>query len=245
MSGELTPPTRLVRGSRGSEVAVVQEWLTIHGIRVAIDGEFGPATERAIRTFQGLRLLERTGDITAETWDALVAPLALALRPPRVDTDTLGRVVVEVARQHLFAQPREVGGPNRGPWVRHYCKGRQDKWCAGFALTMLEQACAHLERPMPVPFTLSCDVLATRAMQKGRLVTELVARTAEVRPGMLFLLRSKTNPTDWIHAGLVEKAEDEAVQTIEGNSNVAGSTDGDGVYRRVRPRARLDFVRVE
>ncbi len=40
------------RGSNGKKVKLIQEWLCLHGFNIAIDGDFGPATEFAVKAFQ-------------------------------------------------------------------------------------------------------------------------------------------------------------------------------------------------
>ena len=42
--------------------------------RNPIDGEFGPATQRAIMNFQGERNLVQDGVVGVETWQALLKP---------------------------------------------------------------------------------------------------------------------------------------------------------------------------
>lgn len=42
----------LHRGSRGAAVAELQAMLADHGLRLAVNGDFGPATELAVRTWQ-------------------------------------------------------------------------------------------------------------------------------------------------------------------------------------------------
>lgn len=63
------------------------------------------------------------------------------------------------------------------------------------------------------------------------------------RPGDIFIMR-EYNPSSWtadadgwatIHTGIVEKyLGDGRVQTIEGNTNTGGSSQGNGVYRLIR-----------
>lgn len=46
------------------------------------------------------------------------------------------------------------------------------------------------------------------------------------------------------HVGFVEKVTPSTIQTIEGNTNTSGSSQGNGVYRLIRPRSsRLRYVR--
>lgn len=51
----------LRRGDRGGQVAALQSLLNHFGYRVAVDGDFGPATHRAVRSFQASRGLSRDG----------------------------------------------------------------------------------------------------------------------------------------------------------------------------------------
>jgi peptidoglycan hydrolase-like protein with peptidoglycan-binding domain len=57
----------LRRGSRGMEVRWVQERLNRHGAALAIDGQFGALTERAVREVQRIMHLEVDGVVGRET----------------------------------------------------------------------------------------------------------------------------------------------------------------------------------
>lgn len=41
------------------------------------------------------------------------------------------------------------------------------------------------------------------------------------------------------HVGFIDKVEGNKVYTVEGNTNTAGSREGDGVYRKVRMRSQI------
>jgi hypothetical protein len=232
----------------GRRARLVQEWLTLAGVGVVADGEFGPATAAAVRAFQRRAKLPSTGVVDEATFARLVAPMAAALAVPALAAGTgLGAAVVAVAKQHLAQRPREVGGQNRGPWVRLYMDGNEGPawpWCAGFATFVLAQACAALGRPMPVGRTYSCDVLAERARGADRLVGERPADPDRaIPPGSLFLVRR--SPGDWEHVGIVAAARPDAFHTVEGNTNDAGEREGYEVCARVRGYERKEFVRVE
>src|SRR5262245_26660853 len=47
---QLQKPLR--KGDEQGQVKLVQEWLCLHGEHVVIDGDFGPATEAAVKDFQ-------------------------------------------------------------------------------------------------------------------------------------------------------------------------------------------------
>ena len=73
------PGTVLRRGSTGSSVEQVQFWLSDLAqfdsslVRVSVDGSYGAATERAVRTFQQKQNLTADGVVGQTTWNALYA----------------------------------------------------------------------------------------------------------------------------------------------------------------------------
>lgn len=58
-------------GNRGQLVLNIQRALLKHGQRVVLDGDFGPATKRAVIAFQKKRGLVADGVCGQATWDAL------------------------------------------------------------------------------------------------------------------------------------------------------------------------------
>jgi len=64
----------LSSGAIGSQVKAAQWLLNEHGYGViAVDGVFGAATERAVKSFQSARGLSADGVIGARTWTALLS----------------------------------------------------------------------------------------------------------------------------------------------------------------------------
>ena len=59
-------------GSQGDAVRAAQTQLSGYGHKVAVDGVFGPATERATRAFQQAHGLPANGVVGPETWQALI-----------------------------------------------------------------------------------------------------------------------------------------------------------------------------
>lgn len=235
---KLRQPLR--RGDQQGQVKLVQEWLSLHGEHVAIDGDFGPATEAAVRDFQAKVEVEVTGIVDAATFGRLVAPMKAALAAIPAGGRSLGELLLAYARQHLAQHPLEVGGQNRGPWVRLYMKGNEGPpwaWCAGFACFCLKQACDTLDIEPPIAASFSCDVLANAARDKGRLVGR-----DKAGPGSFFLVRQ--TPTDWTHVGIVVSTSEQTFKTIEGNTNDDGSREGYEVCARTRGYNRMDFIRI-
>jgi peptidoglycan hydrolase-like protein with peptidoglycan-binding domain len=69
------------RGAKKMRAQRVQEFLTLNGFAVSIDGDFGPATEKRLRDFQTARGLPATGVVDMKTHEELVAPIVKALNP--------------------------------------------------------------------------------------------------------------------------------------------------------------------
>jgi len=232
------------KGGRGQKVKLIQEWLCLHGSHVAIDNDFGPATDRAVREFQKKNGLKPDGVVGKSTFAKLIRPMADALKPVSADGKSLGKMVVAYAEQHLKQSPLEIGGQNRGPWVRLYMNGNEGPdwpWCAGFACFILKQACRSLKVPLPIETSVSCDVLAGQAKQKGLFLSEAKAKDRElIRPGALFLVRR--TETDWVHTGIVLKTDADVFYTIEGNTNDEGSREGYEVCKRFRGYKAKDFI---
>lgn len=100
-------------------------------------------------------------------------------------------------------------------------------WCATFvAWCALQAGLAAL-----YPKTASCDVAANWFRSRGRF-SEYPAIGAQILFG---------TAADLNHTGIVIAYDAETVTTVEGNTNVTGSREGDGVYQRrhVRTSARV------
>lgn len=66
------PPDPVLRiGNRGQAVLNIQRALVKHGQRLVLDGDFGPATRRAVIAFQRKRGLVADGIVGPATWAAL------------------------------------------------------------------------------------------------------------------------------------------------------------------------------
>ena len=220
-----------------------QEWLCLHNIFVKVDGQDGPATQAAIRQFQRKNGLPETGIASGDTAAFLCQPLTSATNLGGFRAASPGEAVVTVAQHYLSFHPREVGGQNRGPWVRHFMRGNEGDawpWCCGTVCTILKQA-STLAGEMKIKYTASCDVLAQQAMKLGAFVVG--EKREDLAPGALFLIRGKV-PGDWTHTGIVTNFNVDHYFTIEGNSNDEGSREGHELCARIRAYRNVDFIRV-
>lgn len=226
------------KGDKGKGVKLIQEllWLHPHGVRLDIDGDFGPATEAAVKVFQSNANIDPSGEVDGATTKALHEPLVSA-QAHVSPASTLGATIVKVARKHLKSLPHETPPfRNTGPWVRLYMGGNEGKawlWCAGFVSYILRQASDAHHIPMPYKRTFSCDNILKEAVQKGKLLEH---GKGDPKPGDVFLIVKSANRNDAVHTGIVISVHKNSIRTIEGNTNDGGSRNGVEVASRFRSR---------
>jgi hypothetical protein len=102
------------RGDRGDAVEAVQAALGI-----AVDGIFGPQTERAVKRFQRRKGLTVDGVVGPETRDALgLEPFARGSVRRQASGVKLPRILIQIAECESGGNPRAVspGGQYRGKY---------------------------------------------------------------------------------------------------------------------------------
>ena len=243
------------------DVTKIQSWLNLYahsnpesGTATAIDGDFGPATETAVKNFQKAVKISQTGKVDNAVFAKLCKPMSTAFEGAAKGKN-LRELIVNVANNHLNQHPFELvikGQSNSGPWVRSYMDANEGEpwfWCMGFVQTIIDQATSQQGKDFRtlMPLTYSCDTVGTTALNKGllRRVVEIRTDPSIVKPGDIFLVQK--SPSDWFHTGLVMAIQDDVFETIEGNTNTDGSHNGTGVYRRLRNfvRSKLDVFSIE
>jgi hypothetical protein len=246
---ELAFPGVIKKGDSGANARRVQEWLSYHKFATTIDGGFGDATELRVKQFQTAKGITSSGKVDSKTWDALVAPLARALAPINpAGGANLADVTLAYARQHVRERPVELGGDNRGAWVRVYMAGNQGEswlWCAGFVTFILKQASDTLGQAMPIAGSFGCDALAYQAKAAGRFVPGSSVASGSVswpslHAAQIFLVRRTA--TDWVHTGFSFGGNQATFSTFEGNTNDNGSPNGFEACERVRSVTKKDFI---
>lgn len=233
----------LSNGNRGVAVKRVQEWLNLHGFGVVIDSNFGPVTAQALERFQDHMGMEPTGIVDEETFIQLVQPMCSVIEKQLRASESPQTTILTYAEAHLNQLPCEVGGRNRGPWVRLYMQGNEGTqwaWCAGFVVFLLHQTMESLNIAMPIRGSFSCDTLVAQAKDKGLFLSERDAWDVESLDGSIFMVRRTS--TDWTHTGVVIATQEVGFDTIEGNTNDDGEREGYEVCSRSRGYADKDFV---
>lgn len=236
---EIQIPTTLPfsEGDQGPSIKRLQEWLVLHGYGVVIDGEFGPATAAA------LERCVNTNIVDENIWRALSAPLLDTA--DAVAMGNFGESVVHHAKNVILPKhPVEAGGDNKGPWVRHYCRGFEVAWCQGFVSTVFNDVARALEEDSPLDLVLEgiwclyVPRMVIEAKAKGRFVSGL-SSGIDITPGSMFYVRG--GPAGHSHVGIVTSFNGTTFETVEGNTNDDGSANGYEVCRRIRRTSSCDF----
>lgn len=243
------------------DVSKIQSWLCLYamvnpvaGTSTGIDSDFGPATQSAVKKYQKALKLQETGIVDSTLFASLCQPLTKAFTTP-AKAKNLRDAIVEIAKNHLVQKAFEQqirGQNNSGPWVRSYMDGYEGEewyWCAGFVETIIDQAASQFGKNFKslMPLTYSCDILAAKAQQKKLFIKNADIRNnpSLVKPGDIFLVQKSQN--DWTHTGLVTAVNGDVFETVEGNTNNDGSSNGNGVYARTRNfrQSKLDVFSIE
>lgn len=193
-----------------------------------VDGDWGNVSDSAFRF------------IFAKYFDQASEP---AVAPPV--PQTFGEVLADVALTQVGI--REVDGSNSGPHIQKYQRatwldGTGWPWCAAFICWCVREGLAKtgdIEMPYR-PKTAGAWDFEKWARggygDNGDLVHLInPARPAEIRRGDILVY-------EFSHIGIADGPPDATgrIPTIEGNTNAAGSREGDGVFAKTR---RPDQVR--
>jgi peptidoglycan hydrolase-like protein with peptidoglycan-binding domain len=255
------PQSKGGTNNKKQDVIKIQSWLNLYartdpssGASTAIDGDFGSSTEMAVRNFQKAKRLPQSGKVDVALFNRLCAPMLEAFETP-LKGQTLREKIVSAAGMHLKSRAFELtikGQSNSGPWVRSYMDGNEGGdwlWCMGFVQTIIDQAASAEGKDFRtlIPLTYSCDTVGTTGTQKGLLTryTQIRKNPTIAKPGDVFLVQK--TPNDWVHTGIITGVRDGVIETIEGNTNEDGSSNGIGVYKRSRNVlvSKLDVFSIE
>jgi len=242
------------------DVEKIQSWLSLFSIQhpssgtaTGIDSDFGPATEQAVKNYQKANNLPQTGIVDQALFQIMVSPLKNAFETP-VAGSNLRELIVNSAKNHLKNHPYELTinqHTNSGPWVRSYMDGNEGNdwlWCMGFVQTIIDQAASAEGKNFKtlMPLSYSCDTIGTVGIQKNLLTRYQTARANAnlIKPGDIFLIQKSKN--DWTHTGIVVSVNNGLIETIEGNTNGNGSSNGINVMNRIRNyhQSKIDFFSI-
>lgn len=252
------PRELIKKGSTGELVRELQSILNELDYAVPVSGVFDAKTELAVKDFQSAHVdkhqqpLSVDGVVGQLTWWALENPrprvtsgvIAYDKLPPTEHGESpLGRAALRVAINELKARAGEVGGNNKGPWVRKYMEpaGLPDgyPWCAAFVSWCFLQAVGGDRREMPFNYSAGARDIFNQLKNKGWSFTGESEK--QPKPGDIVCWWRTSLASGNGHIGIVHHCKDGFLYTIEGNkaANVAGFS-----YVKTRMDKLLGFARV-
>lgn len=160
--------------------------------------------------------------------------------------------IIEVARRHLHV--REQGGTNRGLEVEQFLASVHaapgNAWCAAFVHFVCMTAAKELGGKTNCKPSGAVSSQWTKARLDRFAVTlrdgqpvPTVEHSYLVKPGDVWCRVAKKEDLPEVrdlgarrlcHTGIVVAVSPKSFSTIEGNTNGAGSRDGDGVYAKTQ-----------
>jgi hypothetical protein len=227
----------LQKGDRGPQVSELQKLLINRGYNTDISGIFESKTYSAVRAFQSQNMdqhgqpLVVDGKVGSLTWWSLTHPKPVidtpsvidyaALPPAEAGGSALGRAALRSAIGELNAGACEIGGDNRGLWVKKYLApaGLEEgnSWCASFVSWCYLQASNGDRSAMPFPYRPGARALLQEF--KARRMGYAPNRGYEPMPGDI-VVWWRERLEGWLgHVGLVHQLKDGMLYTIEGNKS--------------------------
>jgi hypothetical protein len=212
-----------------------------------------PVFAAAVRTLQAQHGLPADGKLGPGTLAALKAPPAPAAPPaPPLNVTEAALALIAAATAEANKGVREVG-KNAGPDVEKYlhCLGmtKGSPWCAAF-VSWCVMSSRGLAKP-PKWCSGSAVSLFQMSGKKAVKVTPLdVGYQTKVKPGYIWsraqdpAAASAARKGVWCqgHTGIVVAVDAVGFHTIEGNTNAAGSREGDGVYRKTHKWSDAEII---
>lgn len=252
-----TPRALLKKGHTGELVSELQAILNELDYSVPITGMFDAKTEQAVKDFQSSHVDKHEQPLTVDgavgqlTWWAMENPRPSVLSPT-IEYDTppaepgessLGRAALRIAIGELKAGAGEIGGNNKGPWVRKYMQPaglpEGNPWCAAFVSWCFLQAVGGDRRDMPFSYSAGARDVFNQLKNKGWSLTGESEK--QPKPGDVVCWWRTSMASGNGHIGIVHHCNDGFLYTIEGNkaANVAGFS-----YVKTRMDKLLGFARV-
>lgn len=223
----------LRKGDHGTPVSQLQQLLQQRGYAADLNGSFDTKTWQALRAFQTQNLdqhgqpLVVDGMVGPLTWWSLQHPKPFITPPTAVDYSVLpasggsplGRAALAAAIGELKANAGEIGGDNRGPFVRKYLApagiDEGNSWCAAFVSYCFMQASGGNKAAMPFAYTPSARTLLAEFKRQGW--SSAPGSGYAPLPGDI-VVWWRVSLSGWLgHTGLVHSVQDGMLYTIEGN----------------------------
>lgn len=205
----------------------------------------------AVAALQSAKGVTADGKLGPGTLSAIKAPAAPAKPAPAGGAVA---ALIAVCEAEANKGVREVG-KNAGPDVEKYqkCVGlsKGSPWCAAFVSWCVMTSKGLDKAPK---WCSGSAVSLYQVAGNSKTCVKVTPADADfkskVKPGMVWsraqdaAAAAAARKGAWCqgHTGIVVKVDDIGFHTIEGNTNAAGSREGDGVYRKTHKWADAEII---
>ena len=229
-------PTYIQRGQHSGCVTELQSLLNHHGAELAVDGDFGPLTETAVRAFQAEKGLAVDGIVGPQTKSALYG---VVTPPPSPPPGGGAANMLNVAAAEVGVIEGSARANSYGASVGISLSTSSYAWCAVFVSWVAQQTGATSYRSSRVVGWVT----------QARNGTYGLSVTTSPAPGdiVAFDWNGGANFNDGNeHIGILRTISGSSFYTVEGNTSEPGGGP-DGVW--VKPRGTnlgydVVFIRV-
>ena len=214
-----------------------------------------PVFASAVATLQAQHGVPADGKLGPGTLAAIKAPPAAPVAPAApINITEAALALIATATAEANKGVREVG-KNAGPDVEKYLHAlgmtKGSPWCAAFV-----SWCVMTSRGLAKP-PKWCSGSAVSLFQMSRnsktcvyVVPTEMEYQAKVKPGYIWsraqdaTAAAAARKGSWCqgHTGIVVAVDAIGFHTIEGNTNAAGSREGDGVYRKLHKWSDAELI---
>ena len=212
-----------------------------------------PIFAAAVRTLQAQHGLPADGKLGPGTLAAFKAPPAAPAAPAApINVTEAALALIATATAEANKGVREVG-KNAGPDVEKYlhCLGmtKGSPWCAAFV-----SWCVMTSRGLAKPPKWCSGSAVSLFQMSGKNAVKVTPVDADfkskVKPGYIWsraqdaTAAAAARKGSWCqgHTGIVVAVDATGFHTIEGNTNAAGSREGDGVYRKLHKWSDAELI---
>ncbi|MFF3611421.1 peptidoglycan-binding protein [Streptomyces sp. NPDC002580] len=230
-------PGEIVRGQRSGCVTELQSLLNHHGADLAVDGDFGPATDSAVRDFQAEKGLSVDGQVGPNTKAALYGAVT---PPPSTPPGGGYSKILDVAAAEAGTVEGSARANSYGASVGLSLSTNNYAWCATFVSWVAKQTGASSYR----------NSYVSGWVKQARAGNYHLSVTSNPQPGDIVAF-DWNGGSDFTggheHIGIVRTVSGgSSFTTVEGNtSNPNGGKDG--VYVKTRGKNSgydVVFIRV-
>ena len=212
-----------------------------------------PVFAAAVRTLQAQHGLPADGKLGPGTLAAFKAPPAAPAAPAApINVTEAALALIATATAEANKGVREVG-KNAGPDVEKYlqCLGmsKGSPWCAAFV-----SWCVMTSRGLAKPPKWCSGSAVSLFQMSGKNAIKVTPVDTDfkskVKPGYIWsraqdaTAAAAARKGSWCqgHTGIVVAVDATGFHTIEGNTNAAGSREGDGVYRKLHKWSDAELI---